>query len=64
MLITYIIALAVTVLLLLSAVRIHFSFGLHRGIMSKVNVAGSHVEERPLHLHEHIFRKNCASARY
>lgn len=56
MLITYIIALAFTVVLLLSAVRLHFSFGLHRGIKAKMKVAGPHVE-RSLHLHDHIFRQ-------
>jgi hypothetical protein len=58
MLITYILALAFITILLFSAVHLHFSFGLHRGLKAKVKVkvAVSHVERTP-NLHEEIFRK-------
>lgn len=55
MFISYIIAMIVIGILLFSAVRLHLSFGLHRGTKAKVKVAGPHVE-RTLHLHDHIFR--------
>jgi len=54
---TYIVTLAFFVILLISAVRLHFSFGLHRGMKAKMKVAGPHVE-RSLHLHDYIFRKS------
>ena len=68
MFIAYIITLALTVILLFSAVCLHFFLGLHRGIktkVKKVRVVGRRVGSRHhwhvshLHapnLHEHIFR--------
>jgi len=63
--IEYIIALAVIVILLLSAVRLHLSFGLHHGRKAKVKVADprimrthhwhvSHLHAR--NLHDRMFR--------
>lgn len=61
MLITYLITLTIIVVLLVSAVRLHFSFGFHHdGIKAKVKAHEERVEvvqvERT-HLHEHIFRQ-------
>ena len=58
--IEYIIAIAVIVILLLGAVCLHFSFGLHRGRKAKVKVADPHVVRayhhlHVPHLHDHIF---------
>ena len=50
MLITYLIALVVIVILLFSAVFLHFFFGLGQRKTPRV--------KRPLNLHDHIFRKD------
>jgi hypothetical protein len=50
MLINYMLALAITAILLFCAVRLHLFFVLHRSVKVKVKVAVPH-------LHEHIFKK-------
>jgi hypothetical protein len=56
--ITYVIGLAIVVLLLCAAVRLHMSFGLYRNMNAKkmVNVEIQHVGRAP-HLHDFIFRR-------
>ena len=58
MLIVYVVALMFIVILLCSAVRLHFSCGLHHGMMTrvKVKVEVPHRGEHT-HLHDHIFRQ-------
>ena len=57
--ITYILTLAVVVILLCGAVRLHMHFGLYRGLKAKrmVNVDIPHVDRTP-HLHDFIFSHN------
>jgi hypothetical protein len=56
MIIAYIIALAVIVILLFSAIRLHYSFSLHRSIKKKMKGKGPHKERTP-HLHDFIFTR-------
>ena len=59
MLITYIIALTLVAILLCGAVRLHFSFGLHRAIkeIEKEKEIVPYVERTP-HLHDYIFAQS------
>jgi hypothetical protein len=56
--ITYVIALAIVIILLCGAVRLHMSFGLHRRTtVRRIMHEDIHQVERDPHLHEFIFGK-------
>ncbi len=56
--ITYVVSLAIVVILLCGAVRLHMSFGMYHRIKAKKMVrVDIHQVERTPHLHDFLFSK-------